>query len=498
MFRRGVTCLGVLLIFCSNTVPESAIVAEDRQSPRDRGATHEFESLVSEFVASITADSEHARAALVSPDSIRRIAAGNRTELGTPAVVVVTNERLVFITSDEDDLTESSVYYGDIADISISRDAAARVTVTGTDEVRWRCTLPDTNPEVLDAVLAHLRWVGHVRTQVCEVASTVDRAADAVRRHADEMDWETARERYRSARADLDEAITVVQLTAPVDNAVLAPELTDIERSLEEANVRLSIERARSQLEFGRHLVEREDYERAADVLGRARRHHDRALGQRSAVERPDAFAFGRQRALQDALDQLGQALATAVTEAVQQAQRAAARADEADGPTAAVEHWETAARRYHRLLDLDWPALAHGAAADTADLRTGRETAVDGALRARAELASRCWSDGARRHEENNTTGAIECCERAVGHLESAHELATEFDHADADAIADRLQQRRESLSEIRADGSDSTDSPAPGASPVVDGDANPAADASAPSADGGRAGGRDPHDKM
>lgn len=165
----------------------------------------------------------------------------------------------------------------------------------------------------------------------------------------------TAQETYQDVRRSLDTLISAVQITTPTANNTLAPGLTDIERTLEEANVRLYIERAGSQLELGWYLVEYENYDQAADVLERARQLHLRAEGQSDAVKRADAFAFGRQRKLTEDLERFEWTLKTVAAEPVRQANEATVMAEATGDTDTVVEYWETAVRRYDDILDLDW-----------------------------------------------------------------------------------------------------------------------------------------------
>lgn len=420
--------------------------------PRESDTLADFEALVSRFIETSVADNEHPRAALISRAGVARSDGDVRERLGSPTVVVVTNARLMFVTPDESlDLREWSVYYSDIAAVDIDREAGGRVEVRTTEAVRWRCTLPNANPAVLDAVRRHLRWVNRVRRGVLELDERVETASDEVREHADEMDWEAARELYQAVRTDLDGLISMVQLTTPMADDTLAPELTDLERTLEEAHVRLYIEQASSQLELGRYLVEHDNYDRAADVLARARRLRRQARGQSDAVRRADDFAFGRQRGLNEELDRLGWELRAVAAEPVRQAHEAAVRADETDDPETAVEYWETSVSRYDRILDLDWWTEAQEAAEDVDSARVERDRAVRRLVEAYTELANRRWRTGAHGHERGDTAGALEQFESAASTLERAHELAVEVGHDSADTLGTRLAEVRTTIESVR-----------------------------------------------
>ena len=395
--------------------------------------------------------------------------------LGSPAVVVVTNARVMFVVPDrsrELNLREWSVYYSEIADVSVERGARNRVAVRTRDGVEWHCTLSNTDPEVLDAVARHLRWVDFVRGRVLALETQVEEAADEIRDHADSMDWDAAQESYQDVRRSLDNLISAVQITTPMANDTLAPELTDIERTLEEANVRLYIERASSQLELGRYLVEHEDYNRAADVLERARQLHLRAEGQSDAVKRADAFAFGRQRELTEDLERFEWELKTVAAEPVRQANEATVMAAETDDPDTAVEYWETAVRRYDDILDLDWWREAQEVAEEISDVRAERDQAVVGLVETHTDVAGERWREGVRNRDQGDTTGAIERFEEAVTHLERAHELADEFGYDDVNDIRSKLTEVRRTIETLRTDSvtrsGESDDDPESGSVPL------------------------------
>jgi hypothetical protein len=420
----------------------------------------DFQSLVSNFIESIIADNEHPRAALISTEGVVRTEDGVSEQLRSPGVVVVTNARLVFITPDaEMDLQQWSVYYWDVAEVTVDRETGNRVEVTTTDGVSWECRLPNANPEVLDAVTRHLRWVDDLRTRLLELETRIDAAADEIREHADSMDWDAATEVYREMRTDLDLLISDVQLTTPMADDTVAPELTDIERTLEEAHARLYIERGRSQLELGRYLVEHEDYDRAAEVLERARRLHLQAEGQSDAVKRADDFAFGRQRDLDEDLERLQWKLTEVAAEPVRQASEATVRARGTDDPTTAVEYWETAVRRYERILDLDWWKEAQEATEEIDDVRSECEQAVDRLLETHVEIADERWTEGVRSYERSDTPVAKDCFEAVVTHLERAHELAVEHGHDSRDDLAAQLAEVRETVENLPADSAPAAD---------------------------------------
>ena len=428
-------------------------ISGEEPPPRRPGTTDDFESLVSGFIESITGDREHPRAALVSTDGVVRAESGTGEPVGSPAVVVVTNARVIFVTADErTEPEERSVYYSEMAAVTVDRADTNRIEVTTKEAVTWRCTLSNANPEVLDAVSRHLRWVGRVRAQLLELQADTERAAAEIREHAAEMSWDDAQKSYQQARTALDRLIVTVQSATTMADETLAPELTDIERTLEKANARRYIERARSQLEVGRYLVEHGKYDRAADALLQARQFRRRAEGQRDAVRRPDAFAFGRQRELGEELERLQWELQEVGAEPVRQAQEAVRRAQRTDDTTTAVEYWETAIRRYDRMLDLDWWREIRETTEGRDKARGERDRAVGRLIEAHAEIATDRWQEGVSRHDRSNTPGAIDRFEDALAHLERARDLAVEFDRDNADALDAELREMRSTVERLRA----------------------------------------------
>lgn len=436
-------------MWCNNEGVGSTISGDDSYSRR-RGTGDDFKSLVSNFIQTITDDSENARAALISTEGLERVRGRRRTAIGPTVVIVLTNGRLMFIAPDEQmELEEWSVYYGDIKDTAIHRDESNRLEVETVDDERWEGTLPNANPDVLDAMTRHLRWVGSIRRRVLTLESHMDEVADDIRDEARAMNWEAAREHYREARDIIDTVIVDVQLTSPTADEVLAPELTDIERTLEEANVRLYIERARSQLELGKYLVEHENYDRAGEVLGRAVRLHRYAMGQSDEIKRGDAFEFGRQRELNDDLTRLDWELESVAAEPIRQAKEAVVRAEETDDATTAVEYWETAFDRYSRMLELEWWQEIQDVTDELDDVAVERQQTVDHLISMREDLGHEQWDEAVTEQRDGNVSEALECCRTAVKHFERAHELADEFDRAEVDDLAEHL----ETVTQLTAD---------------------------------------------
>lgn len=341
---------------------------------------------------------------------------------------------MLFIAPDEaGELEEWTVRFDNLAAVTIEDGDPTHIDVQTQDGIEWQATIPESDPEVLDSLTKHLRWIGNIRERIIEMEDRVEEAGDDIRDEAWEMNWEDARERYRETRNELDDLILDVHLTKPMYNHELAPELTDIERELEEANVRIYLEKATSKLELGEYLVEHENYDRAADVLTEALRYHREASGQSDAVQRADAFAFGRQRELNDEIERLGWELESMAAEPVRQAQEAVVRAEETDDATAAVEYWETAYRRFTEMIDIGWWENLREISDELEGLDQDRQKALDTLLVMHSNLAYEGANEAVSEYEDGDSSEALEQCNSAIEHLERAHELASKFERSEA-----------------------------------------------------------------
>jgi hypothetical protein len=279
-----------------------------------------------------------------------------------------------------------------------------------------------------------------------ELESEVESTADTIREYADEMEWEAARAAYDRVRDKLDRFISALHITNTVADHVLAPELTDIERALEEGHVRMYIEQARSKLELARHLVEREEYDSAADVLRETRELHQTARDQSEAVRRGDSFQFGRQRDLEDDLQRLDWEIESVAAEPIRQANDAIVRAEETDDLATAIEHREIALDRYDRILDVGWLDIDPDAGGDAEEIREKRAETIKRLVDLHAEIASERWNQAVYRQRASDVGAALERIHTTVTHIERAHELVEEFDRGHLD-LSSKLDWMPEAL---------------------------------------------------
>jgi hypothetical protein len=434
-----------------NVYTGSAIAGDDSHSSERAGQASELEALVSNFLENHTYEREHARAALVNREGITRIEDEVRRTVPSPVIVIVTNARVIFVTPDDElGLEEGLLDYGDLTEIGVDAGRPNLVKLTTKEGIIWRCILPDADPAVVAAVKNHLRWIGALRSRTVELEADIEETADTIRGYADEMDWEAARAAYERERNRLDRLIADCNVTDTVANPVIAPELTDIARTLEEAHVRMYIEQARSKLELARHLVEREEYESAADALEETRDIYQAARGQSEAVRRGDAFQFGRQRELDEDLQRLDWEIESVAAEPLRQANDATVRAKETEDPATTIEHREIALDRYNRVLELDWLDIDPGVEGDPEEIRQHRTETIKRLVSLHAEIARERWNQAVYRQRASDVGASLERVNTAVTHIERAHELADELDRGQA-TLAAELDWMPEAVDEDR-----------------------------------------------
>jgi len=370
-------------------------------------------------------DSERVRALWSSPAGVVRDEGDEQRQVDATVVMLVSDRRILFVARGDGAESPAGTYsltYGDLAGVD---DGGEHLALRTTGGVVWRVPLPsETSPDV-ETVLAHLRWIGGLRSRLVRCGNDVELAAGEIREHAHALDWDRARTSYEQVRER-------------------------IERQLERVHTRLYIERAKAALAMGRHLVESEEYEGARQRLREAQRFYDLALAQSDAVKRGDAFQFGPQRELQNDLENLGWEIETVAAEPIKQAHEAKIEAQFVDDPGEALEGWEAAFRRYGHVLTLEWDDGGRNFAGDPAEVRRDRASAAREIVRLRRELARREWNEGARLQSEGSNAAALDRCTEAVDHLERGLELAEEFEAGDPAAIAGRLDGMRAVVDEL------------------------------------------------
>lgn len=397
----------------------------------------------------ITDDSEEIVAAVANDSGVVRTSGDRSQHVDLAVGLAVTDRRIVFTALEGGGGADTgALSYGDLAGIDVDE---GRLEFTTTDGVVWKFPLDGPDSDAADALGRHLRWIGSIRSRVVSTRNDVELAAGEIHSHADDLNWENALATYRRARDELDDLICVVQCTDPVDDTALAPELAEIERTLEKARARLSIERARSQLELGRQLVRNEDYQQAHRVLEGAQEQYRTARGRSDAIERGDSFRFGVQRELTNELEDLGWEIETVAAEPIQQAHEAKVQAQNTDDPAKAIEFWETAFRRFGNVLTLEWGDEKRHFAGDPAEMRKEMNLAATRLVVLHERVASELWNGGAALEADGDLQAAIGRCKSATEHVERAHELATEFDPETADELASRLERMFETLIDMR-----------------------------------------------
>jgi tetratricopeptide (TPR) repeat protein len=389
------------------------------------------------------------RAAIVSSEGIQRASEDKREQVSQTAALIVSDQGVHLVTGGQAENPESeSIPYGNLVDVSVR--AGERIKLATIEGTEWLFTLRDGNIETRSAI-RHLRWVGELRSRLVRCRNDLETAAETIKRNAKNLEWKKAAQTYEDIRGRLDQIICAVQWTEPIDDAVIAPELTQMERTIESARARLYIRRAASQLELGQQLLCNGDYEQARTALHQAGSFHKEATRSSEAVKRGDAFQFGTQRELEADLKQLSWELETVAAEPIKQASEATLRARSAENRTSAIEHWESALQQYNQILTLGWTAEDYPFVADRTQTRAEIKAVAAELVELYRSEGKAVWNSGVTKREEGDRKAAIEACQAAISHLERATELAP----ARCEKINSRIEEMRGIVTEIRQNAS-------------------------------------------
>jgi hypothetical protein len=404
-------------------------------------------------VFTITDDNETAGGAFISPEGLSRVEDGQRRHVDIPVLLVVTDRRILFVSAADGTPGEDAgdLSYGDIATVSVGAVTDRQLEIATTAGVSWQYTFPEGVEDAVDEITRHLTWVGTLRSELLRLSSDVELAAGEIREAAAAREYDAAIATYERVRSSVDQLICRVQLTDPIADDVLAPELTDIERILEDAHARLYIERARSRLELGDQLLAVDRHEQADSVLTEARADYERARDVGEAVRRGDAFQFGRQRRLNEELDRLRWDLEMVAAEPIRQAREAKLAAELESDRELAAESWESAFHQYDYACTLDWTTA--GPPLDSETARREMETAAEQSICLRIELAKERWNGALDHAESGAQKAALTGFREATDQLDQAHELAVAIESDSADEIADHLDRIEHTLEQLRAD---------------------------------------------
>lgn len=401
----------------------------------------------SSLPSNIINDNERVAVALVNEEGLVQKDGYHRNRVEIPVGMVVTDRHLVFAAVEGDGTDAGELSYAELAGIEVEGET---LVLTTTDGLNWRFPLSEPESEPVDIAVRHLCWVGEIRNRLVSIENDIELAVGKIRTQSEEFAWDEALGTYHETRGRLDELISLVQVTTPLQDDVIAPELTDLDRRLESACARLFIERAESQLELAEQLLEYGDFEQARKVFEEVHDYYDRAHWHTEEVKRGDAFQFGRQRDLVHTLEELRWEIEAAAAEPLQQAKEAAVQAEAVDTLETEIEHLETALEQYRGARTLEWDDDHHFA---------GDVGAIDEELQQTAELlieryeqaARNRWNDGSQLEANGQLESAMHECTVATEHLERAYDLAREFDSERAEKFESRLKQMFEMLLDMR-----------------------------------------------
>lgn len=418
--------------------------------PKQGKKLDDYNKLTEAALTGVLEAGERVRAAFVNPDGATVVTDGTRRQLPSTVGMLVTDRRIAFVTPTGSDHVRGSLEYGDIARIQVTSRRETLVECHTLDGDVWRFVLPGSDPDVADAVGRHLRWIGEVRPRVVQFDQEVREQANEIRLLAAERNWDGAREFYHRARDRLDNLICAVQFTEPIADHVLAPELNEMERVLENARVTMFVERSRERLEQARPCMAEADYHTAQERLEGAHAAFRFARDHHDGFSRPDAFQFGPERELEEAIQRLEWRIETIAAEPLRQAIEAKIRAEFVDAPAKAVAEWETAYRLFDSLHSLGAIDTTPSIVGEFDKIVHHRETAGTTLYELHSKLGREAWMEAGDLDLEGNNEAALERYTDASEHLQRAQELATEFASGESDVEPGR--QEREQRKEVEA----------------------------------------------
>jgi hypothetical protein len=425
-------------ITSSHNIGPLAIEFAGARGPFDQAAT-----------SAITNDNEEVGYAIEGVTGLARIDEGRRQHVPQTIVVLVTDERIIFVDGEADDPSHADAGDIDYADLAAVAVAEETVTVTTDASVQWEFPRPSPGGD-LSAAEAHLQWLGEVRQRVVSTRNDVEQTTGLFEDLIDRRKYTRIAQEYDRARARLDEVILAVIEPSPVDTSALAPELTAIERTLESEFAQAVLQQADMRLGEAQRFMEAENYELGRDALLDAHTCHERARQHAAAVERADSFQFGRQRELNEELDRVGWEIEAVAAEPLRQAHEAKIRAENAADSAGALDHWETAIRRFGHVLGLERVNEDELLAGDREQIRSELAGVGDQLIHVHRAVAREKWNEGVRQYDADALQPAVERCIEARDHLERAMELSTEFAPALTDDLDAHLAGLDDHLDEL------------------------------------------------
>lgn len=219
----------------------------------------------------------------------------------------------------------------------------------------------------------------------------------------------------------------------PVERAI-DERVASVERELARARMEGRLHYGRSLGETARELADARRYDEAYETLERARSHVGTAL--RIALE----WNLPEADRIRSARDALSEQLWDLGAQPLQRADEALERARAAETTHTALHRWEHALDCYRDALTAGWgTGVFEG---DTDALRMQIEWLVGRVVGLRCRLADRYESERDAYRAEGAEAVALDRCETAWFHLDSAERLARQYLAGDAGAIRERKRQ--------------------------------------------------------
>lgn len=370
---------------------------------------------------------------LTSGSSVSHEHGGDTQRIGEGgALLGVTDRKLLLVFDTGSEIEAVELPYTDLKKIETGGLlwTTLAITVWGRGTYRFRTRRSGTVADAVDFV-----------SEVSDIWQRAVAALQDARQHIAELsaqfeagDTDAAAE---SRGAILDRINTARQqeerAPRPVERAI-DERVSSVERELARARMEGRLSWGTSLGETASDLADERRYDEAYETLERARSHVGTAL--RIALEwnLPEADHIRSTR------DSLSEQLWELGSQPLQRADEALERARAAETTHAALRRWEHALDCYRDALTAGWGTGMF--AGDVDALRMQVEWLVERVVRLRCRLADRYESERDAYRAEGAESVALDRCETAWFHLDSAERLARQYLAGDAETLRERQRK--------------------------------------------------------
>ncbi|MUV90733.1 hypothetical protein GJ629_13165 [Halapricum sp. CBA1109] len=372
---------------------------------------------------------------------------------GFRAITAVTDRHVLFVVGGggRDGDWHHSIRLGDVDRVTVEEGLIRDQLSVYVDGVEWQVYLKDVATDRVVSVLEDLSWAWiRVETEIGEARKRLVDASQYRKSRA----YEDAESNLAEARRHLGDASAAVESVPEEAADGMAERVAQIESRYRDTKRRLHASRAT-------HLVDEAERHWRGDEFEAAYETFERAREQYQTVLDIYGLAPDKASAMRDRIEHVEANLELLSSAPLDRAEETRSRALAAEDPETALDAWSDALEQFRTVIELDWGADRERFDGDVDLARDRVIQSVDGILAARHALADQCRDRGDERIESGDVGDAREAYSAAISHLESARELAREFDPDALDRIDARLDDLGSCIEDAAANvaASDDTD---------------------------------------